>query len=574
LTETAATARTDERGAMDAAYRLMPLVRQAGESREITDKHFPKRKVATFSEVVPRMSQRKRGRSGLERNAEGVPVTETNPDLEPWLARGYVDDLGAYHEMLRTNGLIGGTSRDRAAKIAGATWQVVGPKKPGPGEAEAVALVERFFGLGDYEGTGGWLIGGLREHLKQADMARDMGFVSFELTWQPQTWQWGESTRTIMVPGGVHLRAHNSVHGWLWKRDHLSGMLQLTSYERADGSLRLGHPSTRGLTLDGVRRKHRIMGADVVVIPSNRLLHYANGKQSAIQPEGVADIRPAWVWWRVGQDVLLRDQRARELYGEGLLVVFEKATKEGGPMATVSERDRRDMAETFGMVAVGESNFIQLPPGFDFKHLMPTGKMPDPLPMLAFCEGQIALTLSAQVYGPTARNTAGGSLSNNFSQIYLDYVANAAAETAGVINGQFGIEHTGLIRRLVHANIPEAVDNPNFVYPRITASGMAYKDPKGFVDAITKALQFRALHYSPGIEGLVRRVLDLPELSEDEFRMREEMAEQLLVQPPEDIREPEQEQGPRETEEDTQNPLTAPNQEPVDDPDDEDDADV
>ena len=133
-----------------------------------------------FEERVRRPAPRQTGRTGIDRAGEGLPITEQNPEMSPYKARGMAPDLGIYHKMITSDGTIAGSLALITRAISSSRWRVKRYKNPTKLEEEVARFVERFFGL---DGSLPWMRGGLPRHLRHACQSLAYGFSPFEVTW-------------------------------------------------------------------------------------------------------------------------------------------------------------------------------------------------------------------------------------------------------------------------------------------------------------------------------------------------------------------------------------------------------
>lgn len=480
---------------------------------------FPERNYTLFEQRVPRTSRRQVGRAGIDRDGAGLPCVEQNEELHPYKARGILPKLGVYQEMLRGDGTVGSMFGMISRTISKARWRVKRHPEPTEQEQEVARFVERFLGL---DGTRGWLIGGLPHHLRHACLSFAYGFSPFEVTWQEQTW----GGRTVLVPGGVHWRAPWSVWGWLWNRDTLAGLVQALPHDETTTpriSTLLDDYTVRDLLMG---REAHLLGRETVTIPSYRLLlySYAVDGQTEANPEGLPFCRASWVWWRVKKDVLLRYMVAHEAMAEGFTQLKEQTTSDGRRAPAASESDLDALIEMLGLTGDQLLNWIYSPAGWEIIKSYPGHDIPSPVELLDYCDHQMRLSLGAQLLGLGAKS--GDGLSETFGQLLHNALDALAHQLAEDLNGRYGIEHSGLISRLVLANF-ELEDG--FRWPTLEPVGIRHQDVKSLVDAITKSLQFLGIRYSVSVEDFLRDLLELPALTPEERALREEVARDLIV---------------------------------------------
>ncbi len=499
-------------------------------------------KPRTYAVWEQPLSAQAAGWAGVPRGKGGIASQETNPDLKPYLARGFRDDPGVFDEMLRTDGTVAGTLAMVSREISRARWAVELPTKPTAKEREAGEMCERFLGL---DGREAWLYGGLPYHVRLAVRALAYGFAPFEVTWSPRMW-----TRVqVMVPDRVRWRAPQSVWGWTWDGEDLAGLVQSvepmagTELERMVAAV-LGKPKT-------------------VVIPASRLLVYSYDETEG-SPEGVSIYRAAWVWWRAKRDLLARHMGAIERPPVKLKRLTD-ATGRVLPDSSIEDVDT--FADAYDQIASGAASWIEEPVGWSIEDLKLGEVANKPEALLSYCDLQIQRVFLAQIMsGATA--AAGGS----GSQLLYTSIDGIASWIAEVMMGQPGRQHTGILRAMIDANIPH---DGSLRYPRLIARGLEHQDSKAWVDSVTKGLQFGALWYTPSVEDEIRRALDMPPLTVEERAQRDQWARDrfehggtAVTTPPPGPGASSAEGGTRASEGDTQSPdKQSPEQDDASDPD-------
>jgi len=459
----------------------------------------PTRTFASIEEALPLEMTRAIGRVGIPTDKHGIRSQESNKDLAPYKARGFLEDPGIFDQMLRTDGTVAGTLALVSREISRARWVVEAPPKPTRKEAEAVELVNRFFGL---DGREPWLYGGLPYHLRLAVKSLAYGFAPFEVTWESRAW-----TRVqVMVPSRVRWRAPQSVWGWAWDGDELAGMIQATKETTSGGGV-------QGLL-------GRLLGqTSTVTIPARQLLLYTYDETEGC-PEGVSIYRPAWIWWRAKQDLLNRFQAMGDLVQNGVVTFKRRYDTELRTSPACSIEDVDSLADIYGNFSDG-AGWMEEPEGWEIAQQFPNTQADSPEAMLNYCDSQIRTVFLAQLLGVGGDGTA--SLSSSLGQLLYNSIDAIAGGLAEVLNGQPGRPWTGLIKPMVDANISH---DGSFRYPRLVARGLENQDTKAWVDSIVKAMQFGGLWYTSGVEDEVRLALDMPALTQEEREARDKWAQE------------------------------------------------
>lgn len=489
------------------------------------------------TEDIEAPPEKLRGRSGIPRDKEGLPEQEQNPELRPYKARGFGDDPGVYDEMLRTDGTVAGLSGFVKRAVSSAPADIWIPPNPTMEEGRAAELLARFYGL---DGRGAWLRGGLPRHVRQALRSMDYGFQPFERIWEP--WQW--RGQTVLAPSGIYQRASRSVKGWVWDGDRFAGAVQETTEQP---SANANYWGLNGAAL-GFKKKNK------VAIPVEQLLLYTFDPSGEVEgnPEGVSIYRPGYIWWKTKRDLVLRYHMAADRLFGGITWLQQKVDDEGVPLG--SETDLEAFGEDYQAWVDMVLGWLAAPPGWEAKTDYPGFKIETPESFLAYCDTQMQAVFAAQLLG--GQSGAGGEISQQMLHTSIDSIAGWLAE---ILHGQPRIESTGLSTQLIDYNIPH---DESFRYPKLFFKGVEYKNTKAYIDALTKALQYFAMTYTPETEVYIRQVLDMPGLSPEQLEARRAFEALRLTQGA----------GGEISQGGTQGPVLPPQEEPVSDPDGEDDA--
>lgn len=531
-----------------------------------TEREFPQRGgvagqiPVAVADLAAVESVRAQGIIGIPRDCRGVPEIETNPELAPYLARGYRDDPGVYEQMRRTDGTIDGMLSLVERELSRVPYHVVEPPDPTPEERRAADLTRAYLGIDGYTG---WIKGGWRAHLKLALRSLQFGFAPFERLWTARNWQ----GQVIQVPTRLEWRQPRSVWGWLWRRDDLRAMLQTQPDD-------LGGQSIRGDSLTVARRNTlSLLGSRVIPISTQRLLLYTYGATSG-NPEGVSAIRPNWVWWRCKRDTIARNQAAQELLSNPLLLLEEQQLEAGAREA--SSTDLLTFARYWDGYAAGEFDWLYVPRSYKASMKTPGSDLSSPVDFLAYCDEQMRLTFAAQMLSLGASSSGTAGLSGAFGQLLYNALQSISMDVCDVFNGMPDTPWTGAVRDVVDANI---VHGPDFRYPRVEALGLQHQDAKAFADGLAKLLQFKAIRYTAESEAKARQVMGLPPLTREEFEARQALDDAMIDgeiaaartmgagAPGEDTSQIEQADQERASEEGTQAPVMAPEQTTDTDPD-------
>jgi hypothetical protein len=483
---------------------------------------------------------------GLTRSDQGITRTEPTYALSPYRARGLGEDLGVYTRMAHSDPILAGSIALVAREVSRAEWIVEEPRNPTPEEKRATEIARVLLGIG---GPRGLLRGSWARHIAHALRASlTYGFAPFEIVWQTVD---HPDLGLLVLPTDLYYIPSASVWGWVWDEGppyELAGLLQLA--DQGSGRMALGRQS--------------------IEIDSSRLLLYTHQTEPHIQPEGLSALRPAWPWWRAKRDTLLRYQEGEELLFGGMTEISEVPHPiTGDRYPDVTEFDLDVYDDMLDEWAAGTLRYFFNPLGLKISQHHPEYEVPSPREMMEYYDLQMALTFNAQLLGtPT---TKGASMSQPSAQMLYKALDSMARGAADIFSGLPGVETSGILWRAIAANVPGAMQNPAFRTPKLRPVALQYQSFKDYVDGVTKAQQFRAMQYSVENEELLRRMADLPPLSEDEIDLRRRWSVARLES---EIKKAEFAEQDRETEEGTQGPTEPPDQMPVADPDDDGDDEV
>lgn len=523
--------------AMEIYQRLLRAATVQRARRGAVD--FPQRHYSTFEQAVPADATSRLSLPGLKRTRRGLTITEPTKALSPYLARGFGDDPGIFERMSRSDPILLGSLALISRETARAEWVLETPSRPSAMEAQASRLCRRYLG---FDGTPGWLRRGWAHHIGHViRTALAQGFSAYEVVWSDV--EWGELGQ-ILVPSKLVAIPPQSVWGWVWndQTHELAGLLQVARRRGAGVNL-LGRPAA--------------------TIPADRLLLYTHQADPDQQPEGLSALRPAWIWWRAKVDTLLRFQEGQEQLFGGVTSVDEIAhPKTGDRYPSITKDDYDEYDRAMDHYDAGTLRYFLNPLGLKISQQHPEYKVPSPEDILAYCDLQMSLTFNAQLIGTPS--TPGATMSQPTAQLLFNAIDGTACGFADVFSGLYDVATSGILQRLVDANVPGAAENPAMRYPRLRPVGLQHQSLKDFIDAITKGQQFRALHYSVATEELIRRMANLPPLTEDERDLRERWSHARLESEILTLQIAEQD---RQSETATQAPIEAPDQQRQANPD-------
>lgn len=472
------------RGQPRTHSRDLPLVDQIRRAAARYSSH-PTRKGlrAEFAELSA-SEYRELGASGVLRDQYGRPRYDGNPDLTPVKARGLGANHGQYHEMWLSDSAIFGIFGLFVRQILAGYYQVTDDPKASHEEKTLGDMCRAYFG---FDGSQGWLEGGLEHLLAQMLLSRIYGFVSFEIVPEVLTWVDDDGmTRIVKVPGKVKLRHPSSVERWLWQGERLVGMTQRVQ----SGSGGWKHTN----------------------IPIDRLLLVINNAVDG-NPEGISDLRSIWIPWIIKKDSLIRDQMAAEILYAGVTQLKEGG-KDGEPYDSCSQEDREKLETAIYNLTHGTLTSMVVPYGWEIEQKHPEFDLKSNVDLYNWCNHQIFLGLSAILLGLDASHSGSKSLSDAAGALLYNSMEAAAEAMVRVINGVRGVDYTGLIKRIADWNFPAGTIKR---YPKLEVVGF-YPNLKDLADAMTKLEQFRFFTPTAKDERLLRRIAKLPDYTEEELQ--------------------------------------------------------
>ena len=463
-------------------------------SRNFPRRHDPQWALAAPTDAEMNML----GDSGVRRDGQGRPEVDASPDMAPIYARGLGDDHGIYHEMSRGNSAIAGVLALLRRVLARAYYRVEIPQPEGgyvePTEKERarLALVRRFLG---FDGSAGWLRGGLVRHLEQACDSFTYGFVPFEVVAEQHQFD----GRTVWVPSVVQRLAPSSIVGWLWSRqgagDTLVGLRQMVRKARNSAALDWFTPHQK------------------VTIPADRIVLYTHKYEDG-NPEGTSLLRSCWLAWEAWKGTFIRFQEAEERQFGGITIFGPQTTQDGEVYQCASNEDVEQFAEAAKLAAEGEIGWLKRAAGWEFEKVHPEYKIPSRVDVLEYCDRQIYSALAAVVMGLDISSSASAKLSGDLTRVFRETLDANARELCDVFNGLPGVPSTGILRRVIDWNFPQDEETR---HPQLVPVGIKAEDFTALMDAVTKGAQFRIFSPTPKDEAYLRSLGGLPILTPTEL---------------------------------------------------------
>lgn len=351
------------------------------------------------------------GQSGLPWSL-GQLRLEQRPDLYPVYARGRRGQPGEYQKKARANPWIQNRLRSIIYPVASAPWKITRPKDCPDDQWDFqqacwAAWTERgaAYGLADWLQDAVW-------------MALVAGFGWAEIVWP----------EGAAVPPLPPMRDPSSVDEWVLQADTWLGVVQSVNSVDSYGNV----------------------GPVRVVIPAQKLLHWANEPIGPTDLEGCSLLRPAYTPLQLCEDLLSLQGLSAALNAAGTWVVeADRDAPEIGPDG------RTNLANHFLAYQAQHAPYLILPPGYRARLESPDSAVVDVTAQLRLAE-QAAMTAMSGAHDLIAAYGQG-------SRAARESASGDARDLLDVYAGQMGRVLERLLRRLLVIRFPSAVPIPAVV---------------------------------------------------------------------------------------------------------------
>ena len=351
------------------------------------------------------------GQSGLPWSL-GQLRLEQRPDLYPVYARGRRGQPGEYQKKARANPWLQNRLRSIIYPVASAPWKLTRPKDCPDAQWEFqqacwAAWTERgaAYGLADWLQDAVW-------------MALVAGFGWAEIVWP----------EGAAVPPLPQMRDPSSVDEWVLQADTWLGVVQSVNSVDSYGNI----------------------GPVRVVIPAQKLLHWANEPIGPTDLEGRSLLRPAYTPLQLCEDLLSLQGLSAALNAAGTWVVeADRDAPEIGPDG------RANLANHFLAYQAQHAPYLILPPGYRARLESPDSAVVDVTAQLRLAE-QAAMTAMSGAHDLIAAYGQG-------SRAARETASGDARDLLDVYAGQMGRVLERLLRRLLVIRFPAAVPIPAVV---------------------------------------------------------------------------------------------------------------
>ena len=351
------------------------------------------------------------GQSGLPWSL-GQLRLEQRPDLYPVYARGRRGQPGEYQKKARANPWLQNRLRGIIYPVASAPWKITRPKDCPDDQWDFqqacwAAWTERgaAYGLADWLQDAVW-------------MALVAGFGWAEIVWP----------EGAAVPPLPQMRDPSSVDEWVLQADTWLGVVQSVNSVDSFGNI----------------------GPVRVVIPSQKLLHWANEPIGPTDLEGRSLLRPAYTPLQLCEDLLSLQGLSAALNAAGTWVV--EADRDA---PALGPDERANLTNHFLAYQAQHAPYLILPPGYRARLESPDSAVVDVTAQLRLAE-QAAMTAMSGAHDLIAAYGQG-------SRAARESASGDARDLLDVYAGQMGRVLERLLRRLLVIRFPSAAPIPAVV---------------------------------------------------------------------------------------------------------------
>lgn len=351
------------------------------------------------------------GQSGLPWSL-GQLRLEQRPDLYPVYARGRRGQPGEYQKKARANPWLQNRLRSIIYPVASAPWKITRPKDCPDVQWEFQqacwsAWTERgaAYGLADWLQDAVW-------------MALVAGFGWAEIVWP----------EGAAVPPLPQMRDPSSVDEWVLQADTWLGVVQSVNSVDSYGDI----------------------GPVRVVIPAQKLLHWANEPIGPTDLEGRSLLRPAYTPLQLCEDLLSLQGLSAALNAAGTWVV--EADRDA---PALGPDERANLTAHFMAYQAQHAPYLILPPGYRARLESPDSAVVDVTAQLRLAE-QAAMTAMSGAHDLIAAYGQG-------SRAARETASGDARDLLDVYAGQMGRVLERLLRRLLVIRFPSSVPIPAVV---------------------------------------------------------------------------------------------------------------
>lgn len=237
-------------------------------------------------------------------------------------------------------------------------------------------------------------------------------------------------------------------------------------------------------------------------IPRNKLLYVINDREGE-NYFGVSMLRYAYKPWKIKDGLDILNAVALEKMALGIPYIKKDMNNK-----TTGETELKNARDMLRKQRANEEAYFEYPDSIEVGFTdMQAHTTKDILPTMEYLDRQITLSVLAQFLQLGA---GGGSGSRAVSQDHSRLFSKALVAMARTIQGAI---QRDVIQRWVdlnYSNLPNG-------YPKLTFSSLSDDDAIETSEAINKLMQYGAIKPDRDLENQLRKRLNLPELSEEDY---------------------------------------------------------
>jgi phage gp29-like protein len=239
-----------------------------------------------------------------------------------------------------------------------------------------------------------------------------------------------------------------------------------------------------------------------VEIPRQKLLYVVN-EQEGENYEGISLLRYAYKPWKIKDALEIMNAVALERLGIGVPVITKGANGE-----TIDEAELKALRKSLQLMRANESAYLEIPSSVTLAMLnMQSHTTTDILPTIEHLESQIMLSVLAQfLLLGKGGNSGSRAVSADHSALFVKSL-EAVARTI-----QMAFQRD-IVNRLVDLNFSNLQNG----YPKLVFSELSDDDASLTATAVASLMTAGALSRDADLENRLRDILDLPQLSEEDY---------------------------------------------------------
>lgn len=237
-------------------------------------------------------------------------------------------------------------------------------------------------------------------------------------------------------------------------------------------------------------------------IPRSKLLYIVNDQEGE-NYFGTSMLRYAYKPWKIKDSLEIMNAVALENMALGIPYIkkgINGETVDDGELAAARDRLRQQRAN--------EEAFLEFPASIEIGWTdMKGNTTKDVLPTIEYSDRQILLSVLAQFLLLGSSDGSGSrAVSQDHSRLFVKALDSVAKQWQSAFQQD-------VVNRWVDLNYSDLKNG----YPQLKHSTISDEDVAETADAVQKLMQAGALHADRDSENRLRRMLNLPELSEDDY---------------------------------------------------------